>query len=193
MTSQSRCYLHNLGIFSGSCSTNRSSNAYGPLACDNHSRHAELLTARAHLLHYTSYETDGKCIALSSTTGTQRSIKRCSENSHPKSWFCLTHHNMGERKREQAVHLCYFLAHNTTPMDVDEPDELINNNYTTAYSNQSNQSNQFNQFNQFNPPTPSNLSNPTDRSAPFNFGVLKIPKSRTTSRGYGLKREQFVF
>jgi hypothetical protein len=154
-----QCYLRNLNLVTGSCSSYPATDRFGPLACSNHSRNAELLESQAHLLNYDTYETDGKCINLCSASGgVRRTVQRCSENAHPNSGFCLTHYNMGEDKRYKAERVCWFLAHGTTPMDVDEPEDDVSVPNPFSYQTESSKPVQNYNSNSMQMPSMTNMS-----------------------------------
>ena len=134
------CHIHDMGLISGNCDSH-ASDAYGPLACETHSRLAEILALQP--LGYDTFEQDGKCISLitkkNQATGKIK-LYRCANLSHPKSWFCQTHHGMGEKKRAMALSLCYYLADGTVPMDWEPIPSSSQSNYSQSNYSQSNYS-----------------------------------------------------
>lgn len=127
------CFLRNLNLIPGPCSTNRSSDTFGPLACSEHLRHAQLIAMRSSALGYENFEIDRNCIALCSINNGHGKIKRCENSKHTDSLLCGMHLNMTNEKRDQYLKLCYFIVYEITPMDVDNPDEIMNNYTDWSY------------------------------------------------------------
>lgn len=169
------CHMRDMGLISGNCDSH-ASDAYGPLACETHSRLAEILALQP--LGYDTFEQDGKCISLiakkNKTTGKIR-LCRCTNPSHPNSWFCQTHHGMGEKKRAMALSLCYYLADGTVPMDWEPIPASSQSNFTYPSFGQST-----------SPPTSMSVDSPSSLPSsdrPYFFGQSNMREQSHGSSG----------